>query len=242
MIVGIMQPYLFPYLEQFRLMDACDHWVVFDRVKYQRRSWMNRNRLLDRHRPEGWSYFTVPVTRCHEDEPVSDVRLADAATWRTRLLDRLRVYEAEAPFYQETRSLVESVVTPPCHRLIDLNVAALVAIRDRLGITTEICRLSELDVELPASCAPGAWALHIARALGAREYRNPSGGRQLFDPQAYRDAGVMLSFHEHADISYPTGRFRFVPDLSVIDALMWLGADGVRAAALRHHAHASRAA
>lgn len=75
---------------------------------------------------------------------------------------------------------------------------------------------------------PGEWAIHVAAGLGADEYRNPSGGRDLLDPDRFEAAGVELSFHEHANIVYDTEPFDLVSDLSVIDPLMWLGIDGVR--------------
>ena len=61
MRLGIMQPYFLPYLEHFRLIAACDRWIVFDTVKYSRHSWMNRNRIINREK--GWVYLGVPVSK-----------------------------------------------------------------------------------------------------------------------------------------------------------------------------------
>ena len=59
MILGLMQPYFLPYLEHFRLLAACDRWVVFDTVGYRRKTRMNRNRIINRS--TGWCYISVPV-------------------------------------------------------------------------------------------------------------------------------------------------------------------------------------
>jgi hypothetical protein len=214
-----MQPYFFPYLEHFRLMASCDLWVVFDTVAYKRRSWMNRNRILDRQR--GWSYVTVPVRRSPADQPVCSVGLVEDVPWANDLRDHLRVYAHEAPHYRETLALVDAVLGTAPRTLTDLNVAGLRAVAQRLGITTEIRILSELRLSLPSRAAPGEWALHIARGVGATAYRNPIGGKQLFDPSRYAAAGIELSFHEPTSIRYATGSFEFVPDLSVLDVLMW---------------------
>lgn len=220
MILGIMQPYLFPYFEHFRLISACDLWIVFDTVKYQRRSWMNRNRLLDRQK--GWSYFSVAVSKAEEEENVAKVQLAEPLHWQKKLLDRMRIYEREAPCYAAMMGILKEVVDRGPSHLIDLNVAGLQSVCNYLEITTPIKRLSELDLSLPDACPPGEWALHISKRLGAAEYRNPSGGRDIFDPQQFQDAGIQLSFHEHRSIRYATGSFDFVPDLSVLDPLMWV--------------------
>ena len=38
MKLGIMQPYFFPYLGYFELIERTDRWVVFDVVQYNTKS------------------------------------------------------------------------------------------------------------------------------------------------------------------------------------------------------------
>ena len=45
MKVGIMQPYFFPYIGYFQLIANTDQFIFFDIVQYNKRSWMNRNRI-----------------------------------------------------------------------------------------------------------------------------------------------------------------------------------------------------
>lgn len=225
MRVGIMQPYFLPYLEHFRLIAACDRWIVFDTVKYSRHSWMNRNRIINREK--GWVYLGVPVSKPGFDGLVSDVRISPD-DWPGQLFDKLRIYEKRAPHYLPTIGLLRDVLQKDCSRLVDLNVALLQAVCDELGISTPIERLSELNLGLPESLGPGEWALWIAKAVGATEYRNPSGGRELFDPTKFAAEGIHLSFHEHRLWVYGTRPFEFQPDLSIIDPLMWVGREAIR--------------
>ena len=46
MKLAIMQPYLFPYIGYFQLMNAADEFVVYDNIKYTKKGWINRNRIL----------------------------------------------------------------------------------------------------------------------------------------------------------------------------------------------------
>ena len=46
MILGIMQPYFFPYIGYFDLINRTDRWIVFDTAQYIRHGWINRNRIL----------------------------------------------------------------------------------------------------------------------------------------------------------------------------------------------------
>ena len=224
MILGVMQPYFFPYLEHFRLIAACDRWVVFDTVHYRRKTWMNRNRIINRD--TGWCYVSVPVAKGATRGSVAEAKLS-GEDWRATLTDRLKAYAHEAPFYAEIRALVSEIVAPEHATLADLNTWGLRVICRHLGITTSIERLSELALDLPERADAGEWGLLIARALGADEYRNASGGRELFDPAQFKAAGIRLSFHEHRPVRYATGSFTPIPDLSIIDPLMWCGRDVV---------------
>ncbi len=225
--VGIMQPYFFPYFEQFRLIAACDLWVVFDTAQFTRKSWMTRNRILNREKST--AYVSVPVRHTGLDTAIKDALIDDTQDWRGKFMDRLRVYQVEAPHYAAVRELVGDAIGGRYETLATLNTAILKCVCGHLGIDTPIEVASGLPLELPAVCEPGEWALHIARQLGATEYRNAAGGRALFDAARYAQHGIVLSFHEHCAREYATGRFTFVPDLSVIDWLMWNDRDTLRA-------------
>ncbi len=43
MKLGIMQPYLFPYIGYFQLIQSVDKFVLLDDVNYIKKGWINRN-------------------------------------------------------------------------------------------------------------------------------------------------------------------------------------------------------
>lgn len=219
MIVGVMQPYFLPYFEHFRLLAACDRWVVFDVAQFTRKSWMTRNRIVNREK--GTAYISVPVKHTGLDTPIHAAMLDDEQDWRGKLLGRLRIYKGEAPHYREVLALLDEVLQDDYKTLVSLNTALLRRICQHLEIGTPVLLCSEMGIDFPADCDAGEWAFHVAKTLGASEYRNPSGGKALFDPDFYMRNGMELSFHEHRPRQYATGSFEFVPDLSIVDWLMW---------------------
>ena len=46
MKLAIMQPYFFPYIGYFSLMDYADYFISFDTAQYISHGWINRNRIL----------------------------------------------------------------------------------------------------------------------------------------------------------------------------------------------------
>lgn len=74
---------------------------------------------------------------------------------------------------------------------------------------------------LPANPGPGGWAPVVCERLGAVSYVDPAGGRALFDPADFAARSVELLFAETEPLYYETGPFKFVPELSILDVLMW---------------------
>jgi hypothetical protein len=46
MKLAIMQPYFLPYIGFFQLIAAVDQFIIYDNIKYTKKGWINRNRML----------------------------------------------------------------------------------------------------------------------------------------------------------------------------------------------------
>ena len=73
----------------------------------------------------------------------------------------------------------------------------------------------------------GEWALRISEAVNADTYVNPGGGREILESDAFNNLGISLQFLESDLQEYNQRRAQFVPKLSIIDSLMWLGPENV---------------
>lgn len=228
MKLGIMQPYFFPYLGYYDLINRTDRWVVFDVVKYTHRTWMNRNRIL--HPKEGWQYINVPVHKVSEEAAIKDVRIVDKAAAHNRIIGQLAHYrQSRAPFYSRVTQLVDECFTRlDGDSLRDLNVLTLAVPCEYLGIKFDYSILSQMELKLADVQHPGQWALEISHALGAGEYINPPNGKSIFRPEEFQACGITLSFTELIDFRYPCGRYTFVERLSVLDVMMWNSPESIK--------------
>ena len=212
MKLGIMQPYFFPYVGYFQLMDSVDEWVIFDEIQFINKGWCNRNRIL---KPFGdWQYITVPLKKHHRETKISEVIIKD--NWKN-ILGKLTVYR-KAPYYHETMDLIERCFDIDSLRLSDILDRSLRLTAKHLGITTAIYRQPKVENVAHA----GQWALRISEKMGADEYVNPIAGVPLFDKNEFKNAGIGLSYHESNLFEYDQGR-EFIPGLSIIDVLMFTG-------------------
>ena len=226
MVIGLMQPYFFPYLGYFELLQRVDNWVAFDTAQYIRRGWINRNRIL--HPVEGWQYITMPVRKHSRNTPIANIEIAEDGAWRLRTEGQLMHYRRQAPHFETVMALVRD-----CLALKETSVARLdVAILDKvcrfLGIPFRYSFLSEMNQELGPIEHPSDWALRLAEALSADEYVNAPGGGDLYDAAKFAAHGIRLTVLSSTTWQYETPGYRFEPSLSILDTLMWNSAEEVR--------------
>ena len=224
-----MQPYFFPYLGHFALIANVDRWVVFDVTQYTPKTWMNRNRIL--HPKHGSMYVTLPLAGSSQNSLIKDVCVLNPASSFASIKGKLSHYRKNAPHYATVVELVDRSFGGVSSRsLVALNVAGLKDVCGYLGIRFEYSICSEMDLDLSGVEHPGQWALAISRQLGADAYINPLGGAELFRPGEFADAGIRLSFLTMPPLIYETGPYEFVPNLSILDVLMWNTPDTVMTA------------
>jgi WbqC-like protein family len=224
MKLGIMQPYFFPYLGYFDLINYTDKWIVFDNVQYIRHGWINRNRIL--HPTDGWTYIIVPVNHTRE-MCIRDVTIAEGKKWKKRILGQLQNYK-KAPYYDRVMDLMEDCLALDENRISYFNVVALRNVCAYLGIHFDYAIFSEMNLDLENIQEPGDWALRISQAVGADEYVNPPGGEALFNKESFAASNIKLTIRNLPPLIYDCPGYTFIPNLSIIDVLMWNPVETIR--------------
>lgn len=185
--IAIMQPYFLPYAGYFRLFAGSDLFVIYDCVQFPRRGWVHRNRLIDTSGIERW--LTLPLQRASQTVLIRDLRFPPEV--KETFLTRLRSFPLIAQDLRAAEPLLE-VLRDIGGRPIDYLDRLLERTVAHLGLPWKTIRSSTLDI--PASFRGQDRILEIATRLGARRYLNVPGGRSLYDPAAFEDAGIELAF------------------------------------------------
>jgi hypothetical protein len=219
MKLAAMQPYFFPYLGQFDLINRAEMWVVYDVAQYIRHGWVNRNRVL--HPASGWQYVIVPLKRHSYTAPINQLEIATDIDWQTRIFRQLQHYRMDAPYYSEVIGFLEECLAGAEHNLARLNIRTFRLVCQRLGITTPIHVFSEMNLKIEPGHGPQAAALGICRAVGASEYVNPPGGAALYCTADFAAHGIQLTIQSSTPLAYACGRYQYIPALSIIDVMMW---------------------
>ena len=221
MKIGIMQPYFFPYIGYFQLMNYVDQWIVFDQVQFIDKGWINRNRILHPDARKEWQFITVPLKKRGQFTNIQELRINTDQAWVDNIMGKLSAYK-KAPYFEQTRDFVrDCLLEHQDESLSQLLVMTLSKTARELGINTPINVQSEMKLNLPEITHPGQWALEISKKLNAHEYINPTGGSEIFNEDEFKGAGISLRFLKPELSSYVQRRGFFTPGLSIIDVMMW---------------------
>ena len=222
MILGVMQPYLLPYIGYWQLMAAVDCFVVYDNIQFTKKGWINRNRFLRDGRPVT---FTLPLKKGSDYLNVVDRSIADDFDPQT-LLGPLAAAYRRAPFFSGVFPWLESVLAAPHRNLFDYLHNSLRLTASYVGIRTPIVVSSTVGIDHGLKSERKVLAL--CEELGATRYINPAGGRDLYSAETFARSGAELGFLQAHPITYPQFDHAFVPALSILDVLMFNSTESVR--------------
>jgi hypothetical protein len=215
--IAMMQPYLFPYLGYFQLIKAADVFVLGDDLQFIRAGWVNRNRILCNGQPR---LITFPLKKDHFELPIMQRQLIDGfADEAARIVNLIRQNYRKAPFFAHVMPLLESLIRFPQLNLALYAEHALRELCAYLQISTPILRGSDLALE-PCTDKQDR-VIRIARELSATTVLNSIGGLELYDRDHFARNGLLLRFFKMDAIEYPQFAHTFVPNLSIIDVLMF---------------------
>lgn len=219
MKIGVMQPYFFPYLGYFDLINQVDKWIVFDTPQYIRHGWVNRNRIL--HPESGWQYIILPLKKHKQETPINKIEITSNTEWNKKILAQLQHYKKHAPYFQETIEFMKECFDHSATNLAEFNTHLLALTCEELRIRFDFEYFSRMDLSLGTINNAGDWALRICQAVGGTEYINPPGGEAIFDKEEFAKNGIQLRIQQYENFKYSCNGREFIPSLSIIDVMMW---------------------
>jgi hypothetical protein len=215
MKVGIMQPYFLPYIGNFQLIKASDLFIIYDNIKYTKKGWINRNRMLLNGADV---IFSLPLKKDSDYLNVVDRELSSDFD-RQKFLNQMRGAYIKAPQFNTVWPLLEKIVMYENNNLFHYIYNSIIEICSYLDIKTKICLSSNLaiDHELKAQDK----VIAICKAVNATIYINTAGGIDLYSKEIFFENGVELNFIKALPFEYAQLGNEFVPWLSIIDVLMF---------------------
>lgn len=223
MKIGIMQPYLFPYIGYFQLINAVDKFVIYDDVQFIKNGWINRNRILVNGKA---SYFTFRLKKASTFDKINQREFTEQLPSDImKFLKGLEISYRKAPYFKTAYALISKAVQFKNMSVADSVTHSLRTICDYIGIRTEFILSSKMQI--PDGLHAQDRVVWISKALGATDYINMASGMALYDKETFAANGIKLSFLQPQPRPYPQFKYEFVPNLSIIDVMMFNSKDGI---------------
>ena len=216
MIMGGNQPYFMPYIGYWQLINAVDIFIISDDYNYIEGGWIGRNRILENGSPR---YFNIEISHVSSTKKINELYISSGKFDKEKKLKQLRNVYRKAPYFDDGYILMEKIFD-----FEDLNLAGFLENSIRivcsfLGITTKFVKSSSI----PHNCELKKENRIFDQCgyVGADIYVNAIGGQELYTFEQFKEQGIKLGFLKTDNITYKQLWYEFVPDLSIIDVIMF---------------------
>lgn len=219
MDISIMQPYLFPYIGYYQMINCSDYFVIADDVQYIKRGWINRNRILLNGEP---SMITLPLKKGSSFLNINERSFTNQSVSKSRSTFLNKIYNAyhKAPEFTDSYKLIESIMNFENNNVAEFLHNSIKEICLYLDINTEI--LLESSFNLSPKLKYQDSVIYVCKKLNADRYINSIGGMDLYSTQKFKENDISLKFIKTKEsLEYKQFYNKFVSNLSIIDVLMF---------------------
>lgn len=213
MIIGAMQPYLFPYIGYFQLINHVDQFVILDDVNYIKRGYINRNKICLNGREH---MITLPVLNASQNTIINQLTFTNEKKVLQSIGQTIEQAYCKTNQFEFCYPLINNVIhhhDREIHLLIKYSITTLL---QYLGIQKKIIFSSDLNIEEKGQ----ERIISIVKKLNGKSYVNPIGGMELYSKKQFEENNIELSFIQTDPAIRSFQSEGFTNHLSIIDLLM----------------------
>ena len=208
-----MQPYFFPYIGYFQLIQLVDTYVIADDLNFIKNSYIKKNSILDNGAP---ALISLQLIGASQNKLINEIEVGNDID---KLLTAIQRRYAKAPYFKDVFSLLETILSSKEKNLARFLGDSLMEISTYLGIQTKFLYSSEIEKNNDLKF--DARIMDICKSVGADQYINAIGGKELYEKDKFATEGIELSFIDTQELEYKQFNKAFVPNLSMIDVMMF---------------------
>ena len=189
MKLSIMQPYFFPYIGYFQLINSTDKFVFYDDVNYIKNGWINRNRIMAN---KDIKYLTVHTNNASSNNKINKVGLNKSNVWKRKMKDTIFFNYKKSKFFEEGFQIFENVLKLDTDNLSELSKFSVINVCNYLDIGTQIEYTSEVFNNQHLSGEKRV--IDVCKKNNADTYINAIGGKSLYDKERFLNDNIQLKF------------------------------------------------
>jgi hypothetical protein len=183
-----MQPYFFPYIGYFQLINYVDTFVIYDQLKYTKKGWINRNFILNKEKEQR---ITLPL-RSGSDNLNIDQRLIVEDKGFKKIINQLKNNYSGSRDFKEKIEIINNIYEFQDYNLFNFLDNSIKVLENYFFQTNKIIKYSSLNISKDLKGQDRIIA--ICKNLEATEYINPIGGLKLYSKEVFSKNNIGLYF------------------------------------------------
>lgn len=214
MKLAIMQPYFFPYIGYFQLVNAVDTFIFYDDVNFIKNGWINRNNIIINNTAK---YITIQLRGASPNKLINEVEFTDN---RKKLKKSIQMAYKKAPFYNDAWPIIEEILSIKTQNISEQSINSVERVSEYIGINTKF-EISSQKYNKTKGMDKANRLIEICKMNGATTYINPIGGKELYKKETFKAVNIELYFLKTIFNEYKQFKNDFFPALSIIDIMMF---------------------
>ena len=218
--IAVMQPYFFPYIGYFQLINSADIFIFYDDVNFIKNGWINRNRILLNNEAH---YITIQLKEASSNKLINEVKYSDN---RVKIIKTIEQAYNKAPFFNDVMPVILDCLVSESTNICELAILTVKSSCKYLNITTEL-EISSDKYKETKGLGRIERLVNICKSNGSDCYINPSGGNGLYNKDDFNKFNTNLYFIHSNPLKYKQFNNIFIPSLSIIDVMMFNSRDEI---------------
>ena len=219
----MMQPAFLPWQGFFELIYQSERFILLDDFQFSVQSYHQRNRLFVNKGQIDW--YSVPVRKSISfGEPLNCTSINDDIPWRVKMWKRIQQNYSKAIYYSVMAPFVQEWLFDKRQTLADQNIGFIKMVCDILGFRREFL----LSSKFSSAAQRSERVAELLKESGAGTYYCARGSFDyMLSDGVFPINGIEVLFQDFQTCAYPQigSPDCFIPYLSVLDALMNVGAE-----------------
>jgi len=213
MRIGIMQPYFFPYIGYFQLIQAVDVYVNLDHVAFMKASYMTRNTIKNNVK------ITLPVIKGSQNKSCRQVQVGFDVKSSNSFYKTLSHLYSKEKYYND---VLQQILT------IDEAIFTESVSQFNLFFIKKICRYLDIQTQIIESSegftseGRNRGLQDIVKRFNADTYINAIGGQKLYTKEDFALQNIDLKFIKMEDVDFVN------PYASILDVLFKYDKDHIK--------------
>ena len=220
MNVAMMQPAFMPWQGFFELIYQSDIFILLDDFQFSVQSYHQRNRLFVSKEKVDW--YSVPIqTSTSFKSPLNQTKTNEMIFWRRKMWKRIKYNYSKAPFYTKIAPHIEKWLLSSVESLAAHNIDFIILVCDLLDIQRDF----RFSSQCPSKLRRSERVLELLRWCHATSYYCAHGSfLYMLEDGVFPISDINVLFQDFQSKPYTQiGSETFVPNLSILDALMNIG-------------------